>query len=192
MSVPHSISVPLCLLALLVPAVSAAGMSANDAGVPPIFNSVSAPAPAKPAAANKTVVKSQVRSPEIAAALASEIPKYDPPKPEKTAVADAGKPNAPKNQTPRLPAVRLPTYVVGQSRYRELDDRDVDTEKVFTDLQVKHYLSEFDYAFLNRFTLPLFGTASKESRAMDDYENDEWKEAWGEENGFAKLENTGK
>jgi hypothetical protein len=48
--------------------------------------------------------------------------------------------------------------------------------KVFLSIIMKRYLTEFDYAFLNRFTLPLFGSASREKRAMQFFRQGQKKE----------------
>jgi hypothetical protein len=193
--VTHPILFPLSLLAAIGLAISVAGAepeardATKDSAAPPVFSPAPPVADKVAVSAKKAEMKTRIISPEIAAALASEIPKYDPPKPPQAAKVDARKADAPKNQIHRLPAARLPTYVVQDSKYRELSAKEVYTDKVFTDMQVKHYLTEFDYGFLNRFTIPLFGMASKESRAMEMSEREEWKEANGELSGFAKLEN---
>ena len=167
---------------------SAAAEDAKSDSPPPIFRSAPATPARKLAAPVKAAPAPRVISPEIAAALASDIPKYQPPAPAGQSPAQAA--THPKNQIPRLPATRLPTYTVRESKYRGLSDREVSSDQVFTDMEVKHYLTEFDYGFLNRFTIPLFGVASKESRAMEAYERDEWKDAFGELKGFTKLEST--
>jgi hypothetical protein len=159
---------------------------AADTSPPPVFSS---PAPAKATgdSSKRAGSKPLTASPDIAAALADMAPKYAPPKYKKAAEVDLRTTDKPRNQIPRLPVTRLPTYIVREHRYPELTERDVYTEKALLEIAEKRYLSEFDYKGLNKFEL-FGGPWSKEGRAMYFYERDEMKELTDELGDFAGLE----
>jgi hypothetical protein len=139
-------------------------------------------------------------SPEMAAALAAALPKYDPAAvhPGLAAPAPRTAPEgAPAIAAPKNGIVRLPDYVVRDAKIREFSERELYTPKGLQDLAVKRYISEFDLA-LNHFRIPLFSGYSTapdlgstpEKRAMAQYEDDEAKKRAQEMGELWSLENT--
>lgn len=136
---------------------------------PPIFALASATPGKSPAPVVAPTPRSV--SPELAAVMATVMPKYQYPStlPKPVAV-EADKP---RNKIFRLPAIRLAAITVRQrSEHSNFTEREIYTEKGLEELAVKRYFTEFDYGVLNRFTLPLFGESSA-VRAMRLYEHDE-------------------
>ena len=107
-------------------------------------------------------------SPEVAAALAAGMPKYNPPKPvEKTEESiDMREVDKPRNQI-----IRLPEYVVREERPPVFRERDIYTQKGLRELARMRYLSETGRA-LNRFNIPLFGMGA-DAYALMRYEEEE-------------------
>jgi len=110
----------------------------------------------------------RVVSPEVAAALAAGMPKYNPPKPvEKTEDdIDMREVDKPRNQI-----IRLPEYVVREERPPVFRERDIHTQKGLRELARMRYLSDTGQA-LNRFNIPLFGMGA-DAYALMRYEEDE-------------------
>ena len=135
-------------------------------------------------------------SPEMAAALAAALPKYDPP-PAQPAGSAPSATAAPAAAPPKNGIVRLPDYIVRDAKIREFSERELYTPKGLQDLAVKRYISEFDLA-LNHFRIPLFSGYSTapdlgstpEKRAMAQYEDDEAKKRAQEMGELWSLENT--
>lgn len=98
------------------------------------------------------------------------MPKYNPPKPveKKSDDEDVDLRDVDK---PRNQIVRLPKYVVQESKPPVFRERDINTIKGLGALAVKRYLSESDLA-LNSLRLPLFGQTN-EARALAMYAEDE-------------------
>jgi len=114
--------------------------------------------------------RSRSISPEVAAALAAGMPKYDPPKPvapkDEEDLPDMRDVDKPRNQI-----IRLPDYVVREKRPPVFRERDINTTKGLSALAMKRYFSETARA-LNRYTIPLFGM-SQEAYANMLYAEDE-------------------
>jgi len=135
-------------------------------------------------------------SPEMAAALAAALPKYDPPAAQPAGSAPSAT-AAPAAAPPKNGIVRLPDYIVRDAKIREFSERELYTPKGLQDLAVKRYISEFDLA-LNHFRIPLFSGYSTapdlgstpEKRAMAQYEDDEAKKRAQEMGELWSLENT--
>lgn len=108
-------------------------------------------------------------SPEVAAALAAGMPKYNPPKPvEKKSEdeqVDMREVDKPRNQI-----IRLPEYVVREEKPPVFRERDIYTQKGLTELARMRYLSETGRA-LNRFNIPLFGMGA-DAYALMRYEEE--------------------
>jgi hypothetical protein len=123
---------------------------------------VEAQAPARPRAI----------SPEVAAMLKTNMPKFapPPPKPETAEKTDDAQSQY-ENEKPQNGIVRLPKMVVREPRPVIFTERAIYTKKGLAELAFKRYISEADRA-LNRFTLPLFGI-SAEARALQMYAEDE-------------------
>lgn len=130
-------------------------------GVPAQSNGNAAAEPAK---------RSRSISPEVAAALAAGMPKYDPPKPvapkDEEDLPDMRDVDKPRNQI-----IRLPDYVVREKRPPVFRERDINTTKGLSAIAMKRYFSETARA-LNRYTIPLFGM-SQEAYASMLYAEDE-------------------
>jgi hypothetical protein len=120
-----------------------------------------APAPARPRAI----------SPEVAAQLSANIPKYSPPPPKPAPKPEEELPDMREIDKPKNTIIRLPKYVVQEQKPAVLDERAVHTSTGLADLAVRRYISEADRA-LNRFTLPLFGRSYQE-RALQMYAEEE-------------------
>lgn len=116
------------------------------------------------------VRRNRAISPEVAAQLAANTPKFSPPppkpapKPEEQ--VDMREIDRPRNDIPRLD----PVYV-REPRDIVLKERDVSTSAGLADIAVRRYLSEVDRA-MNRVTIPLFGSSSVD-RAIAMYNEDE-------------------
>ena len=118
----------------------------------------------------ETSKRSRSISPEVAAALAAGMPKYDPPKP----VAPQDEEDLPDMRDidkPRNQIIRLPDYVVREKRPPVFRERDINTTKGLSAIAMKRYFSETAKA-LNRYTIPLFGM-SREAYANMLYAEDE-------------------
>jgi len=103
--------------------------------------------------------RSRSISPEVAAALAAGMPKYDPPK----AVAPKDEEDLPDMRDvdkPRNQIIRLPDYVVREKRPPVFRERDINTTKGLSAVAMKRYFSETAKA-LNRYTIPLFGMSQE-------------------------------
>lgn len=106
-------------------------------------------------------------SPEVAAALAAGMPKYDPPKPVEKAEEDIDMREVDK---PRNQIIRLPEYVVREEKPPVFRERDIYTQKGLRELARMRYLSETGQA-LNRFNIPLFGMGA-DAYALMRYEEE--------------------
>lgn len=110
-------------------------------------------------------------SPEVAAQLSANTPKYAPPPPKPPPKPEEELPDMREIDKPRNTIIRLPQYVVQEQKPAVLDERAVHTSKGLADLAVRRYISDADRA-LNRFTLPLFGRSYQE-RALQMYAEEE-------------------
>lgn len=110
-------------------------------------------------------------SPEVAAQLQANTPKYAPapPKPEPKPAEEL--PDLREIDKPKNTIIRLPQYIVREPTSPVLNERAVHTDKGLADLAVRRYISDADRA-LNRFTLPLFGRSVQE-RALAMYAEEE-------------------
>ncbi len=165
---------PLALGMTLLAALPSFGQSRTPAATPqassaqgtspvlaPKDDSISAAAPRR----NRAI------SGGVAAALAAAAPKYTPPPPKQEPRPVAEQPDMREVDKPKNTIVRLPDYIVRERKPPVLNERTINTEKGLTDIAVRRYISDLDQA-LNRFTLPLFGSAYQQrARAM--YEEDE-------------------
>lgn len=114
--------------------------------------------PVKPAAPSAPANPDKP-SPEVLQKLSSVLPKYAPPP-------------APVAARPADPdMIQLPKMTVTQKKRPRLTltDEVVMSTKAFNEKLAKENLNSFDRDFLNKFTLPLFGT-SAEARAREEYE----------------------
>jgi hypothetical protein len=171
----------LCLAASLGLGTLAAAAQPNPDARPtdrqrcPVFVRLAPIAPNPP----NRVDRPRLVSPAIAAELAATMPSYtpipaDPPR-TPAAALDANDPAVPKNGI-----VRLPKYVVHETRLRPFTERELYTPAGLREIAVKRYITEFDAA-LNAFRIPLFSgysTAedrgnSPEKRAMRAYDEAE-------------------
>lgn len=107
-------------------------------------------------------------SPEVAAALAAGMPKYNPPKPVEKSEEDIDMREVDK---PRNQIIRLPEYVVREEKPPVFRERDIYTQKGLRELARMRYLSETGQA-LNRFNIPLFGMGA-DAYALMRYEEEE-------------------
>ncbi|MCB1105205.1 MAG: hypothetical protein H7A44_04940 [Opitutaceae bacterium] len=107
-------------------------------------------------------------SPEVAAALAAGMPKYNPPKPVEKSGEDIDMREVDK---PRNQIIRLPEYVVREEKPPVFRERDIYTQKGLRELARMRYLSETGQA-LNRFNIPLFGMGA-DAYALMRYEEEE-------------------
>lgn len=110
-------------------------------------------------------------SPEVAAQLSANTPRFAPapPRPPPTPIEE--QPDMRDIDKPRNTIIRLPSYIVREPKPPVLSERAVHTDSGLADIAVRRYISDFDRA-MNRITLPLFGR-SLEARAMGMYEEDE-------------------
>lgn len=116
---------------------------------------------------------------DVAAMLASSLPKYTPPPPPppplteaelaKKAEEDAA--DLRETDKPKNAIVRLEKFVVQEQRPVIFSERQIHTKKGLAALAMRRYISDADRA-LNRWTLPLFGSSS-EARALAMYADDE-------------------
>lgn len=137
---------------------------------PQVAKAPASPPPSIPAAPARL----RPLSPEIAAALAAAMPKYDPP------AVPGAPPASPSPATPENGIIRMPAYIVHGEKVYEFTERELYTPQGLKELAVKRYISEFDQA-LNHYRIPLlsgYSTApdrggSLEARAMRQFEQDE-------------------
>lgn len=163
------------LLLIAATLTFAPGLAAADSTPPP---SVSLPAIlAGPPSGGQKVEnmapsRSRAISPEVAAMLKTNMPKFAPPapKPESAEKPDDAQSQY-ENEKPQNGIVRLPKMVVREPRPVIFTERAIYTKKGLAELAFKRYISEADRA-LNRFTIPFFGT-SAEARALQMYAEDE-------------------
>lgn len=157
-------TVPTRLLLAFALSAPAAPLAAGDDPAPAAGRPASAPreqAPRRPRAI----------SPEVAAQLSANTPKYAPPAPAPKPTPDGELPDMREIDKPRNTIIRLPSYIVREPKPPVLSERAVHTDKGLADIAVRRFISEFDRA-LNRLSLPLFGS-SVESRAMLMYDEEE-------------------
>ncbi|MSU66554.1 MAG: hypothetical protein EXS38_10730 [Opitutus sp.] len=153
-------------LAAASAAISApAQTTANAPSVSPTLELTTVTKKAAPAPSRARAI-----SPEVAAQLASVMPKFSPrpPKPEPKPEEEAA---AAENDKPKNGIIRLPKYIVREPRPPILNERAIHTVKGLTEIAMRRYLTEMDMA-LNKFTLPLFGTSAA-ARALAMYAEDE-------------------
>lgn len=172
----RSLSLPLPLLALTfaacVPAVPAVAQS-KPAPRPEIL------APKKEAPASTDAPRpSRPISSAVAAQLAAAAPKYTPAPPPPEPAEGEEEIDARDVDKPRNGIIRLPKYIVQESRPPVFNERAIHTKEGLTDLALRRYISDIDRA-LNRFTLPFFsgwstgGGTALERRAMAMYAEQE-------------------
>jgi hypothetical protein len=77
---------------------------------------------------------------------------------------------------PAADAIAMAPLVVRGNRPIVIPEAELYTPAAFTDILMRRYLTEFDWGVLNRFTLPLFGSQSREKRAHEIYDQDQLKE----------------
>lgn len=132
-------------------------------------------APARPEATteqqNAPSPRRRAISPEVAAQLSANTPKYAAPAPKPPPKPVEELPDRREIDKPKNTIIRLPEYVVREQKPAVLSERAVHTKQGLADLAVRRYISDADRA-LNRFTLPLFGT-SVEQRALMMYAEEE-------------------
>ncbi len=82
---------------------------------------------------------------------------------------------APASENPAVGAttdvLELPKITITQKKRPRLGDDVMMTPKAFNDQLAKEKLSSFDRNFLNKYTLPLFGTSAA-ARAREEYERE--------------------
>jgi len=151
------------------------------AQVTPSLDSSPAPKPVSAAAETPPPAPKRNRaiSGDVAAMLASSLPKYTPPPPPppplteaelaKKAEEDAA--DLRETDKPKNAIVRLEKFVVQEQRPVIFSERQIHTKKGLAALAMRRYISDADRA-LNRWTLPLFGSSS-EARALAMYADDE-------------------
>jgi len=107
-------------------------------------------------------------SPRASAAITSNF-KYQPPPPPKPEddEVDLRDIDKPKNDI-----VRLPRMIVTAKKPPVFTDRTLYTHNQLKTLAVARYLSKLDTRFLNKWTLPLFGSSNAD-RAMQIFFDDE-------------------
>ncbi len=161
----------LTLLALGLPAQVTPPVTPATAAqvVVPVIETAPPPAPRR----NRAI------SGDVAAMLASHLPKYTPPPPAppplsaaelaKKAEEDAA--DLRETDKPKNTIVRLEKFVVQEQRPVIFSERQIHTKKGLAALAMRRYISDADRA-LNRWTLPLFGSSS-EARALAMYAEDE-------------------
>ena len=163
------IGLALGAFALQAQAQNSLGQAAAP-GANPIVTEPSNESALSPHAA-RSPRKSRVISPEIAAQLSAATPKFIPPPPKAETPPEDDQTDLRDVDKPKNGIIRLPKYVVTQPRPPVLSERAVYTKTGLADLAMKRYLTE-GYRAMNRYTLPLFGTAA-DARAMQMYEEDE-------------------
>lgn len=167
------------IAATLAGALSSTTTSAQSA-TPPGQPAILAPAPAEKPAPPPAPKRTRVISPEVAAALAAATPKYTPPPPKPAAppTPEEEQPDLRDIDKPKNTIVRLPKFMVRETRPPVFTERQISTAKGITDIAMRRYLSEADRA-MNRYGIPLLsplGTASgsaTEHRALALYAEDE-------------------
>ena len=109
-----------------------------------------------------TATEATSLSPQITPPVTAALPAYALP-PAVTEVKPANAPNP--------DVLELPKMKVQQKKRPRLTPEVVLTSKAFNEKLANEKLSTFDRAFLNRYTLPLFG-ASAADRAREEYERE--------------------
>ena len=111
---------------------------------------------AEDAPASPTAAATPSLSADVATQLAATLPGYAPP------------PAAKPVEAPNPDVLELPKMTVKQRPRPRLGAIDILGPKAFNEELAKKNLSAFDRSFLNKFTLPLFGTSAAE-RAREEY-----------------------
>ena len=144
---------PNGILLLLCLAANIALLRAEEPAKP-----ATTPAPT-PTPAPATAPNPDKPSPQVMQKLSSVLPRYAPPPP----------PVAAKPVDPDM--IELPKMTVTQKKRPRLTltEEVMMTPQGFNEKLAKENLGAFDRDFLNKFTLPLFGT-SAESRAREEYD----------------------
>jgi hypothetical protein len=172
---------------LMVALVLVALPATSSAQTPtPLPQSTDAPGPtsATPPPPPTTYKRERAISSEVAASLAAAMPKYNPPKPPPPKPVELP-PDLRETDKPKNGIVRLPNYVVRESKSPVFRERDINTQQGLANIAKQRYLTETDRA-LSPFTIPLFGT-SPEQRAMAMYAEDERLKNIGELNDAAGM-----
>jgi len=130
------------------------------------------PSPAAPAGAPPE--RPQAVSPETAALLAAALPKTTLAKPAASAPA-AEAPDRRETDKPRNSIVRLPKYVVRESRPPVFTERELSGEQAFGERLAKRYYFEgyFELVRLARYTPLTLFLPSAEASALAQYEDGE-------------------
>ena len=137
------------------------------------------PVSAAPEAPPPAPKRNRAISGDVAAMLASNLPKYTPPPPAPPPLTDAELAKKAEDDAadlretdkPKNAIVRLEKFVVQEQRPVIFSERQIHTKKGLAALAMRRYISDADRA-LNRWTLPLFGSSS-EARALAMYADDE-------------------
>lgn len=121
------------------------------------------------------------RQREVSQRISSEItaglPRYAAtagPSLSHESVSSEATSTAPGNGTSSA-VILLPAYLVNEKPVK-IEEKQLYTPETYVRILMKRHLSELDYEFLNRFTLPFFGSASREKRAREAQWRQEWKE----------------
>lgn len=167
MSCPVRTSLAAVGIALAFSCSSFAQAASDD--TPSSTNPVIAnPEVAKPTTPAPKPKRDRVMGDSLASSLAASLPKYNPPpkpKPEEE--------NADLRETdkPRNGIIRLPKYTVQEKKPPVFRERDLYSNKGFSELAKQRYLTP-TYRMLNSVYIPFF-TASPEQHALAMYAEDE-------------------
>ena len=163
-----------------------AALPATSSAQTPLPQSTDAPVPtsAAPPPPPTAYKRERAISSEVAASLAAAMPKYNPPKPPPPKPVELP-PDLRETDKPKNSIVRLPDYVVRESKSPIFRERDINTQQGMANLAMKKYSTEASRA-LNRFSIPIFGQA-QEQRALAQYAEDERLKNIGELNDAAGM-----
>jgi len=135
---------PICIRSLatvffaLGLAAAGRGQTADPAADPaaPAAEPVKAAPAVEPAPTPARPRHARVMSDEVAASLATGMPKYNPPKPVEPK-ADEDLPDLRETDQPRNRIIRLPKYVVKEPRPPVFNERDLHTKSGMADLAMR-------------------------------------------------------
>ena len=159
MAMPNPFRAPFVMASLAWGIVAPAGLAqVNPANAPveeSVFKDATKSAEAADAAPPSTKIarpkRDRVMSEDLAATLAVGMPKYSPPKPPEKKIDVPAAENADADK-PKNGIIRLPDYVVRETRSPVFKDRDLATPDRKADIGMKRYagLNFGPFASLNR------------------------------------------
>ena len=137
---PYPIRIPWLMPAFFALGLASAGraQATTPAPEPAAAEPAKAAPAAEPDATPAPSKRPRVMSDEVAATLATGMPKYNPPKPVEPK-AEEDLPDLRETDKPKNTIIRLPKYVVKEPRPPVFRERDLHTKSEMADIALKRY-----------------------------------------------------